>query len=634
MNPFPKGRIAQLVLVTSIVAIVAMVAVLQYRWSRKLSEATNARLRGNLHAAMLGVRQDLHRELAAVCFALPSTPGNDSQELAQEILRGVGTWKRAAAHPDLVANIFLWQDAAGKHPRILHLNPSNGQVLVDSWPFKFDPLRERLERTSNLALAVAGWKNVNKDRGATGPSKHVSDIKARFPVFGWQIDEDIPALVHPMLRRVAHDARRREVDWIIIELNRKALQTELFEELAERHFGGPDGLTYQVAVLGGDLLFSSDSGFGKGDLGNVDGMLNLFGPLRVMLPQSGSEIIRYPLSGRSAFQAETVSAPGTRSYADPIRLEVIRYSPDDRDWQLLVKHRKGSLSAVVAAQHRRDLDISFGALFLLSVSITLVVIANQRAQKFAKLQMEFVASVSHELRTPLAVISSAAENLTDGVVAGQEQLTQYGTMIKSQTQQLINMVDQILAFASTRQSRTRYELRSMQALDTINAALDNSAGLLLAGRFTVERDIPSTLPPILGDPIALTQCLHNLIANAIKYSNEHHWIRIRATHSAQDNEVQISIDDKGTGICAKDLVHIFEPFYRSPSALFAQIHGTGLGLTVAKTIAESLGGRITVTSLLKEGSSFTLHLAVARPGADNKNGLNVEEGPQLAGQQV
>jgi signal transduction histidine kinase len=108
--------------------------------------------------------------------------------------------------------------------------------------------------------------------------------------------------------------------------------------------------------------------------------------------------------------------------------------------------------------------------------------------------------------------------------------------------------------------------------------------------------------------------LQNLIANAIKYGGEEHWIGLSATSldtEKQTKEVKISVQDHGQGISNSELPHIFEPFYRSPKVVSAQIHGTGLGLALAKRIAEALGGRISVVSELGVGSTFTLHLQVA-----------------------
>ena len=101
--------------------------------------------------------------------------------------------------------------------------------------------------------------------------------------------------------------------------------------------------------------------------------------------------------------------------------------------------------------------------------------------------------------------------------------------------------------------------------------------------------------------------------NALKYGGESRWIGIRAETANEGNrgqEVRITIADKGIGIEPDDLKHIFLPFYRTPEATAAQIHGSGLGLALAKTIAEAMGGSLSVESVPQRGSAFTVHLPV------------------------
>ena len=113
-------------------------------------------------------------------------------------------------------------------------------------------------------------------------------------------------------------------------------------------------------------------------------------------------------------------------------------------WRLLVKHPAGSLEAAVDAARRRNVLISSGILGLLAASMVMLVVSTRRAQQLARQQMEFVAAVSHELRTPLAVVRSAADNLADGVVHDEEQVRQYGALVRSEGRRLTEMVEQIL----------------------------------------------------------------------------------------------------------------------------------------------------------------------------------------------
>jgi signal transduction histidine kinase len=157
-------------------------------------------------------------------------------------------------------------------------------------------------------------------------------------------------------------------------------------------------------------------------------------------------------------------------------------------------------------------------------------------------------------------------------------------------------------------------LRPLQVLGILQCVRKNVAVLVEGAGFNVEQQVQAGMSYVMGDLPALSHCLQNLILNAVKYSGKNRWIGISASvHEAENHqkEVRISVQDHGSGISSSELAHIFEPFYRSPEVVNAQIHGTGLGLAVAKRIAEAMGGRLSVTSELGVGSTFTLHLPVS-----------------------
>jgi signal transduction histidine kinase len=125
----------------------------------------------------------------------------------------------------------------------------------------------------------------------------------------------------------------------------------------------------------------------------------------------------------------------------------------------------------------------------------------------------------------------------------------------------------------------------------------------------LEQEINPNLPAVVVDVPAVTHCLQNLISNAVKYGGEQRWLRVRAYRG--EGEVQISVEDKGIGMESQDLQRIFDPFYRAPAVVAAQIHGTGLGLALARSMADAVGGRLTAASKPGKGSTFVLHLPAA-----------------------
>ncbi len=138
----------------------------------------------------------------------------------------------------------------------------------------------------------------------------------------------------------------------------------------------------------------------------------------------------------------------------------------------------------------------------------------------------------------------------------------------------------------------------------------------------MDKDVELDLPDVLANSRGLALCLHNLINNAVKYANGIPLMTIKAAlrRDERGQEVCIAVRDRGPGIEGSELEHIFHPFYRGRSARTGQIHGTGLGLSLARSTAERMGGNLTVKSTPGAGSEFTLHLPVA---STQKNGRSL-----------
>ncbi len=279
------------------------------------------------------------------------------------------------------------------------------------------------------------------------------------------------------------------------------------------------------------------------------------------------------------------------------------------------------VQADLASSSRRSSSKLVGILgftFLLSTAAVWTIQRSRMLSRMqlAELQMHFVASVSHELRTPLAVIRSASDNLADGIVRDQSGLLRYGAILQHQSRSMTELVDQILLFASTEDRKNGYVLEPLNVADVLHSVQAQMESAANTAGFIVAIESTGNLPSLLGDHAGVSQCLQNLIGNAIKYGGNDRRISVRAAVVASGakhcDEICISVSDRGIGIDSSEMAHIFEPFYRSPRVVSAQIHGTGLGLSLAKRIAESMGGRLTVESQLAMGSTFTLHLQIAK----------------------
>jgi two-component system sensor histidine kinase SenX3 len=628
----------RVVVLSGTAILLVVLAVLQYKWAKQLRAATELQIGSNLQSMMMSWHHDLYGELSAICIALQVGPDSGARDAWNDYLQRYAYWNRVGTNgeiaeglytnPDLIRDIYIWQTSEQPN-QLLRMNPNAKNVDAVAVPKEFEPLLARLrDNSSNLRQAFQAWKSVEStDNGPAGAGEGLGSPALRSnPLAGWQFDPEIPAIVHPLLhhREPFNDrtpVKGKAVDWFVVVLNLSVLQNQILPELATRHFGSEEGLEYNLEVIAtGDhprSIYLSDPGFKVSNPGEPESVMNIFGRFadtRKPAPGEG-------MKGRRSQQGNE-----WRRFSAPVWFPVMQYSAGSRPWLLVVSHRTSSVEAIARSVRRRDLVIGSIVLLLLAANVALFAFASDRAQKFAKVQMEFVASVSHELRTPLAAIFSAAENIRDGFVEGRENLRFYGSLVTSQARQLTDLVDRILLFASTRDGKTQYVLRRLMVPDILQLVRKNTAEMLAETGSTLEERVESNLPCVIGDLAGVCACLQNLISNATKYGGGDHWIGLSVTCCRQDRdsqEIRISVEDHGQGISASELPHIFEPFYRSPGVVTAQIHGTGIGLALAKNIAEAMGGRISVTSRIGAGSTFTLHLRVADQSDDANSGVTV-----------
>ena len=207
------------------------------------------------------------------------------------------------------------------------------------------------------------------------------------------------------------------------------------------------------------------------------------------------------------------------------------------------------------------------------------------------------------------MIRSAADNLADGVISEDPRVRKYGDLVRGESRRLTEMVEQILELAGIHSGQRSFALRPVPLIPLLHDVVRSSSTLIEEARIDVEFELPETLPPVLGDEQALRRVFQNLVGNAIKYGAPGGWMGVSA--AASGREVIVSVADKGIGIAPGEQEKIFEPFYRVPSVVAAQIHGAGLGLSLVHRIVEAHGGRIAVRSAEGSGSEFIIHLPAA-----------------------
>lgn len=593
-------------LIGALATTLVILAALQYRWSGQISEAERDRMRGNLQIAGSQFRMDFSRDLLSLGSGFQADTEVVEKRDWERLARQSAEWLHAApAGSGLIAGVYLWQS--------------------DSDGFS------RLNRTSQQFETVAVPANLAKPMQQLREQMVDNRFGRAFRMLTtWTLDTRGPALIHPLYEFSDGGQRPRPhlVGVVVVALDKQFLQQKFLPELVVRHFAAPDGLLYNVAVLSADApdrpIYRSE-GFNSANLASADLNIALLdgrprngpdrgpgGPGFGGFGQSAgdrAESDRVP-PGRGGARGKGEGPPrdrgryGNRFAPAPLSLA----SDNNASWRLVARHRAGSVDVAVAHARWRVLAVSFAILMLLGASMAMIVISTQRAQRLARLQMEFVAGISHELRTPLTVISSAAQNLSDGIVDGKTQVKLYGTLIRNESRRLAGMMEQILQFASGQKKRS-YKPTPIAPVDLVENAISLASTLIQEAGVTVERQFAPDLPNVMGESGALTQCLQNLIANAVKYGGEAKWLGIRMW--AAEDSVRIAIEDHGIGIDEDDLPHVFEAFYRSRAVTAAQIHGTGLGLSLAQNFAREAGGGITVESTPGKGSCFTLRLPAA-----------------------
>ena len=570
-----------------ILVLLALLATLQYRWAGELSAAEVERLRAGARSRAEALARDFDLEVTRAFLGLQM--GGDAlarRDFGAYADRYEG-WRRTAAYPALVHEVLL-VDSEGGEMRVARYDPARGTFDPAEWTPALEPVRRRL---------------ADMDRGPFGPmrpgGRPGGPNRPPGPILA-----DVPALLLFGDRPGPGPRRPPSPSILVAVLDADAIRSQVLPALAERHFAGPGGLEYDLAVVRQDdrrhVVWQSRADAPRAEKGDAAaGLLDLR-----FEDVAGAEGRRFP--------GTRAPVPTWRD-ENPVR-SWRAHTEDTGAWRLVASHRAGTLEQVVAAARRRNLAVGFGILILVGASVALIVSSSQRARRLAERQMEFVAAVSHELRTPVAGICSSSENLADGVVTEPAQVRAYGAAIRDEGRRLGDMLERVLEFAGATRSRRPPPAEDVAVPALVDDALRPFAAELEAGGFTVVREIAPDLL-VRGDSFALRRALQNLVENALKYDRGGRWLAVRAGLDESGRGIRISIEDHGEGIAPAELAHVFEPFFRGRQARAAQVRGFGLGLTLVRRVVEDHGGRLRVDSVPGRGTLFTIHLPAAPASA-------------------
>lgn len=224
-------------------------------------------------------------------------------------------------------------------------------------------------------------------------------------------------------------------------------------------------------------------------------------------------------------------------------------------------------------------------------------------------QMAFLAGVAHDLRTPLSALKTSAALLGGSVSRlPPERMEQVLSLIHRQVDQLDRMAGDFMDAARIESGRLELKPADQDARFIVREAYELFRSS--SPRHEVQLRLPAEPIPLCCDPTRIGQVLNNFISNAIKYSPVGGEVVLAVEREGDD--IVFSVSDQGIGISPEETSQVFEPFRRARSSRDA-IPGTGLGLSVARRIAEAHGGRIEVESTPGSGSTFRLRIPRGQP---------------------
>ncbi len=239
-----------------------------------------------------------------------------------------------------------------------------------------------------------------------------------------------------------------------------------------------------------------------------------------------------------------------------------------------------------------------------------------RQLELAQIKSSFVSNVSHELKTPIALIRLAVETLEMRRLSSPEDTEKFLRSISRETMRLNQLVDNILDFARLEAGKKVYKFSTVHVPDLVREAVDSFRPRLEDQGFRLDVEVADGVPPVRGDAVALTQCVLNLLDNAMKYSKARREVKVavaaREDEAGRESAVAVSVSDRGIGISPRDQKSIFEKFVRIETGLVHDVKGAGLGLSLVEQIMRAHGGRIELKSAIGEGSTFTLVLPAVR----------------------
>jgi signal transduction histidine kinase len=544
-----------------IMAIVAVLGYQQYRWIVRVAAAEEKTNRENLEASLRQFTDDFDTEITRTYLTFQGLDGASTADVLQKATERLQEFRRLSKYPGLVAAINVAEGLPD--PFTIHAGPPLAFVVP-------------------VAMLQARGKSVAGPYLATQPfAETASQLRVGTRV-GMRFGGTVLRLQ--------------------VALDQDYLAGVMLPKLLDRHLGLNSQDQYDLLVQSvqtGKILRQTGT--------SASQPWDESRPIFSIRPDC--------LSGQMDPGAVTASSRTTTTLTSllqqPAVCRDVSGSPTGV-WMLHIRARP-SLAGAAALAKNQNVAISFAVLLVLAAAAAVLFVSAHRAGELAALHKQFAAGVSHELRTPLSIISSASENLADGVVESAEEVRRYGRMIHSHSEQLAAMIENALWFAR-KDPKGSLEKEELDVQDLVNTAATTCGRMLEEAGVRLERNIEPELPPIRGNRALLLAGLQNLLTNIALYARAGKWAQVRAVR--QGNVVQFTIEDRGAGILPEETERVFQPFYRGKGAKQANVAGLGLGLALVRRIVEAHDGNIELRS--QRGAGTAVAFSVPISGGESK----------------
>jgi two-component system, OmpR family, phosphate regulon sensor histidine kinase PhoR len=230
-----------------------------------------------------------------------------------------------------------------------------------------------------------------------------------------------------------------------------------------------------------------------------------------------------------------------------------------------------------------------------------------KEKKLSAMRKDFINNMTHELKTPISNISIASEVLqqADHNLPVDKSI-HYARIIYKENQRLKKQIEKVLELAAMENGKIDLKLEAVDVNEMVGAIVESYELIVSSRKGEITFVSQANNPIVTADRLHLSNVIHTLIDNAIKYSGNNIAIAIDVKNMKE--EIVIAVSDKGIGIPRNHQKNLFDQFYRVPSGDQHDIKGFGLGLTYAKMIVDAHGGWIKVESIVRKGSTFSFSL--------------------------